>query len=83
VSVDEDERTFRIQSRGGDTTYLETRYDGTSELVLRSLTAEPDQLLIYPSGLAAGGMVLVMETTPGNRRQVSANRAGQVRITQP
>ena len=83
VSIDETERVFRIQNRRADTTFLETRYDGTSEVALRELSATPTVLLIFPGGLAAGGISVTMETTPGNRRQITANRAGQVRITQP
>ena len=39
--------------------------------------------MIFPSGLAAAGMSVSMETTPANQRLVTANRAGQVRISQP
>lgn len=83
IAIDEGARVFRIQNRRGDTTYLTTWYDGTSDLVLRQLTAQPASLVIFPGGLAAGGIVVDMQTTPGNQRRITANRAGQVRITQP
>jgi len=83
IVIDEGQRVFRIQNRQADTTYLETWYDGSTDLVVRQLSAQPDSMLIFPSGLAAGGMVVNMETTPANQRVVTANRAGQVRITQP
>jgi type II secretion system protein H len=83
VSIGEGDRVFRIQSRTGDTTYLETYYDGTTDLVLKQLTAEPDTLLIFPGGLAAGQIAVTMETTPENQRLITASRAGQVRITKP
>lgn len=82
VVLDEGERVFRIKSRTGDTTFLATWYDGSSDLVVGELTAEPDTLVIYPGGLAGGGMTVTM-VTPGNTREIVANRAGQVRITQP
>jgi type II secretion system protein H len=83
VTVGEADRVFRVQSRTGDTTYLQTYYDGSTELVLRQMTAEPDTLLIFPGGLAAGMISVTMETTPGNQRLITASRAGQVRITKP
>lgn len=83
IVVDQAGRVFRVRSRTGDTTYLETHYDGSSDLVVRELTAVPASLVVFPSGLAAGGITVTMQTTPANRRQVTANRAGQVRITQP
>lgn len=83
ISVDEDAKVFRVQSRAGDTTYVETWYDGSTDLVLRELDADPPNLVVFPGGLAAGGMTVVIRTTPENQRTITANRAGQVRITQP
>lgn len=83
VTVDSDQRTFRVQSRDHALTYLETAYDGSSDLVLAQLAAEPDSLLIFPGGLAAGSIAVTMQTTPQQRRLITATRAGQVRITVP
>jgi type II secretion system protein H len=83
ISVDGAARTFRVQSRDGAVTYLRTAYDGSSDLVLTQLSAEPASLVIFPSGLASGGMEITMQTTPTEVRVIRTTRAGQVRISQP
>jgi prepilin-type N-terminal cleavage/methylation domain-containing protein len=83
VIVGESERAVRIKSRTGDTTFLASHYDGRSDLLLRQMTSAPDTLLIFPSGLASGSIVVTIETTPANRRVITASRTGLVRITKP
>lgn len=83
VIVGETERVFSVKSRTGDTTYLQTYYDGSTDLVLGQISAEPDTLLIYPSGLASGSITVNMQTTAANRRAITASRTGLVRISQP
>jgi len=83
VSLDAGTRTFRVQSRDGSVTFMQTAYDVTSELPLSVLSAEPESLVIFPSGLAAGPIEVFMQTSPNNRRLIRATRAGQVRISVP
>lgn len=83
ISIDTATRVFRIRDRTTPATiYLQQYYNGSSELNLTRLEASDTSLMVFPNGLAAGTLTVTVHT-PNNRRQISATRAGQIRITTP
>jgi hypothetical protein len=82
IVIDTANKAFYVRNRGLDTTYVATIYNAASDMGLLSMQATQTSITIYPNGLASTPFMITANTA-GNTRQVSATRAGQVRITSP
>jgi prepilin-type N-terminal cleavage/methylation domain-containing protein len=80
VTVLQSSRIVRVhRGTNPDTVFSERRLDATSEYPLSSLEANAASITIFPNGLASGPLHLTLQAG-ADTREVTMNRAGQVRV---
>jgi prepilin-type N-terminal cleavage/methylation domain-containing protein len=83
IRIDTAGKTFAVMNRAGDTTYVSTVYNSSSDIGLTRLEASLTTIYIFPNGLASNGFNITANAAGNNRRRITVSRAGQIRITTP
>lgn len=80
VTIDTDDKVLRVLNfESPDTTYSERWFSSDSEQPVQTLGASPTSLVVYPNGLASGGLTITLGAAD-DVRVIDMNRAGQVRV---
>jgi prepilin-type N-terminal cleavage/methylation domain-containing protein len=83
IAVNTGSRTVRVEDYDDPTTVYSERFFGLeSETPLELMSVNVPSVLVFPNGLASGGIRITIRAAE-SRRRIEMTRAGQVRITEP